>query len=360
MTRIDPTLPFLKPILSTATATAAAKPVATVTLADSPASLARLTAGSIIAGLVLSRDARGLTQVRTAHGVLSFRTPLSLPPGTQLILQLQTAGSQIQVGILSVTPPADEGDAPPPAAVTRQPAAAATGTTGTTAATLPHAALSLAGEWSSLTEALAVLRNAGSPAAQTIESLIARSNPQIASTLLSFVAVLARGDFRALLSRELGRALTAVGRGDLATRLSEDLAQLGRLAAGSDDGEWRTFLIPFAEGERVEQIHFFLKRKRSSSDEGEDGHPVTRFVFEVNPSRLGRLQLDGLAGGTRFDLMVRSQSPLPDPVKSEIAGIFASARVASKLTGSIAFQVVPEFTVAPLETALAPDDGVVV
>jgi hypothetical protein len=87
---------------------------------------------------------------------------------------------------------------------------------------------------------------------------------------------------------------------------------------------------------------------------------MTRFVFEVGLSRLGRIQLDGLAGGDRFDLMVRTIEPLSDQVKAEIRTIFGNAREAGKLAGEIAFQTVAAFSLAPLEEALASESGVVV
>jgi hypothetical protein len=361
MTRIDPTISFLKqgtgtgPRTGTASTTAPSQARA-VTLADSPASLARLTVGSIVEGIVIGPDARGLIQVRTDHGMISFRTPISLPAGSQVVLQVRTAGSQIQVAILSVTPPGPEG-APKGAQGATQSAAPSTGSSGVPAQLNP--VLGLVQEWPALGEALAVLQGAGSPAAQMLEMLVSRPNPQIASTLLFFVAALTRGDLRTFLGREIGKALTEAGRADLSGRLADDFGQLSRLAAGTDSSEWRTFLLPIADAGRIEQIRLFLKRHRAAQGE-EDDQPMTRFVFEVGLSRLGRIQLDGLAGGDRFDLMVRTIEPLSDQVKAEIRAIFGNAREAGKLAGEIAFQTVAAFSLAPLEEALASESGVVV
>lgn len=361
MTRIDPTVSFLNKGHGTATQTPSGPVQArAVTLTDTPASFARLTAGSIVEGIVIGPDARGLTQVRTDHGMISFRAPISLPPGAHLVLQLQTAGSQIQVAILSVTPPGTEGaakDAQGAAQSSQRPGATPAGSTGVP--TQPHAALGLVKEWPALGEALAVLQSAGSPAVQTLEMMIARPNAHIASTLLFFVAALTRGDLRTLLSRELGKALTDAGRADLGGRLAEDFGQLSRLAAGTDSSDWRAFLLPFSDAGSIEQVRLFLKRHRAAQG-NEDDQPMTRFVFEVGLSRLGRIQLDGLAGGNRFDLMVRTLEPLSDWVRSEIRAIFGTAREAGKLAGEIAFQTVPAFSVAPLEEALASESGFVV
>ncbi len=365
MTRIDPTISFLQSGHGAATQSPSALSQArAVTLTDSPASLARLTAGSIIEGTVIGHDARGRTQVRTEHGMISFRTPISLPPGSQLVLQLQTTGSQIQVVILSVTPPGPEGAAGGAQGVaqsSQRPGAPAAGQPGGQPGVpaQPNALLGLIQEWPTLGEALAALQGAGSPAAQILATLVARPNPQISSTLLFFVAALTRGDVSALLGREIGKALVDAGRADLAGRLADDFGQLSRLAAGTDSSEWRVFLLPFADAGRIEQIRLFLKRHRATHEE-EDDRPMTRFVFEVGLSRLGRIQFDGLAGGDRFDLMVRSLAPLSDEIMAEIRAIFGNAREAGKLAGEIAFQTVPAFSVAPLEEALASESGFVV
>lgn len=362
MTRIDPTISFLQPGHGTGTPShSGPSPGRGATLADSPASLARLTAGSIVEGIVIGPDARGLIQVRTDHGMISFRTQISLPPGSQIVLQLQTAGSRIQVAILSVTPPGPESTAKGArgaAQPSQRPGAAPpAGSSSVPARPLP--VLGLVREWPALGEALAVLRGAGSPAAQMLEMLVARPNPQIASTLLFFVAALTRGNLRTFLGRELGKALAAAGRADLGGRLADDFGQLSRLAAGTDSSEWRTFLLPFADAGKIEQIRLYLKRRRAAHGEKDD-QPMTRFVFEVGLSRLGRIQFDGLAGGDRFDLMVRSLEPLSDQIMAEIRTIFGNAREAGRLAGDVAFQTVTAFSLAPLEEALASESGVVV
>jgi len=339
-------------------------PALFVTLAESPASLARLTAGSILEGVVLNQDVRGLTQLRTEHGTIAFRTQLALPKGTQLVLQEQTTGSQIQVGILGMRAPAGEsiagsrpagGSIPAPASAAAPP----TGPGPVQGAGL-HAAANLAGQWPSLEAALAALTAAGSPAAQALQSVIPQPNANVAPALLFFIAALTRGDVRSWLGSEVGRALTTAGRRDIADRLTEDFNLLSRVAADSARGDWRAFLLPFNDGGHVSQVHFFLRRDRSGGKRPGDAEPLGRFVFEVDLSRLGRLQLDGLAGPRRFDLMVRSLAPLPEEIRAEIRAIFATARADARLEGDIAFQAVSAFAIAPLDAALGPDAGMVV
>lgn len=361
MTRIDSPLPLvITGAAGTAQSGRAAAPVTTVRLANSPPNMARMTAGSIIAGVVIGRDQKGLTQVRTDHGMLSFRTQIAMPTGAQLILEIQPVGSQIQVAILSITPPGQDGatGAAGPAA---QPAGGGASVPVEGGADAPGSfhLHELARQWPALAEALAVLQSAGGPAGQFLQTLVARPDAQIAPTLLFFMAALTKGEIRDWLRSELGRALSAAGRRDLFASLSSDLSELSRLANPSDDAEWRAFLLPLDDGERISQIRFFLKRQRSAVPAGDD-QPATRFIVEVDLSRLGSLQFDGLAGSSRFDLMVRSHTPLPRDVQAGISGIFTAARDEGRLAGEIGFQTIAKFAVAPLESALDRDAGVVV
>lgn len=360
MTRIDSPLPLVNTGAAGAgQAGRAAGPVTTVTLSDSPPNLARMTAGSIIAGVVIGRNQKGQTQIRTDHGMLSFRTQIALPTGAQLILQIQPTGSQIQVAILSITLPGPDG-ATGNAGPGAQPAG---GDASVPVEAGPGAAGSfhlheLARQWPALAEALAALQIGGGPAGQLLQALVARPDAQIAPTLLFFMAALTNSDIRDWLKNELGRALSAAGRRDLVASLSSDLSELSRLANPSDDAEWRAFLLPLDDGERISQIRFFLKRQRSAVPAGDD-QPATRFIFEVDLSRLGSLQFDGLAGGSRFDLMVRSHAPLPRDVQARISAIFTAARDEGRLSGDVGFQTVAKFAISPLESALDRDAGVV-
>ena len=82
-------------------------------------------------------------------------------------------------------------------------------------------------------------------------------------------------------------------------------------------------------------------------DEAED--PGERFVVEVDLSRLGALQLDGLIRKRRFDLILRSRTPLSEAMHDDITRIFTSAAEAGGLAGHIVFQALPAFPVAPIK-----------
>ena len=51
----------------------------------------------------------------------------------------------------------------------------------------------------------------------------------------------------------------------------------------------------------------------------------TRFLLDLDLSRLGPLQLDGMfkKESRSFDMMVRTTAPLPETMRTDLAGLFA-------------------------------------
>jgi hypothetical protein len=79
-----------------------AAPSAVAGVTNLPRSLANLTAGAVINGVVEERQGKGLIVLRTERGALTIHTPLPLKIGSEVTLQLQSLGTQMQAIILSV------------------------------------------------------------------------------------------------------------------------------------------------------------------------------------------------------------------------------------------------------------------
>jgi hypothetical protein len=212
--------------------------------------------------------------------------------------------------------------------------------------------------WPGLDQAMATLR-AASPqlAAPNIEAVMPRPGPQLAGTLALLISALRGGDIRGWLGQATMRELARSPGKETARRLSDEFAQLSRLAR-TDSGEWRVHALPFFDGARHQQIQLYIKRRDQGAD-GDEDIPA-RFVFEFDLSNLGPVQLDGLAANHRFDLMVRSQADLPEAIRQEIGALFSRTQEENGLAGEIHFQTVPAFAVAPLDEAPPNTGGLVV
>ncbi len=219
--------------------------------------------------------------------------------------------------------------------------------------------------WPALDETLSTLRDAA-PGAQTqvLQSSLPRADAQLTTNMLFFIAALRGGDVRGWLGDGPARILERI-RPDLAGRLRDDLGQMTRVTDDPNTGDWRLFAMPFLNDGDLERVRLLLREDAPEDDDDPEGKGGSRFVIDLNLSRLGHLQLDGLVGngGKRLDLVVRSDEPLEGRMRQDIRGLYAEALELTGIDGSVGFQSKPAnfVTVRPQ----APDvpnagDGVVV
>ena len=237
-----------------------------------------------------------------------------------------------------------------PLALERLPAPARAG-----AAAAP-ASPALGTGWPALDEALASLdRTAPALAAQLRADLAPSAAPRLAAALLFFMGVL-KGD-TTWPGDPMGLALTAAGRSDLRARLAKDVGDLRQQATESAQGDWRIFTLPVLDEAAVQPIRLYVRNQRDDGKGGAQSPQGSRFVLDLDLSRLGPLQLDGLVRGARFDLVLRSHEPLDPAMRMEIGTLFRSALDGSGLNGDVAFVNTTQFPVSPL-SALRPRLGI--
>jgi hypothetical protein len=89
-------------IASVAAATpAGAVATASAALGSLPPALADITAGTVIAGVVVERG-RGMVVLKTDKGMLPLQTNLALKLGAAVVLEVQSVGAQVRLAIISV------------------------------------------------------------------------------------------------------------------------------------------------------------------------------------------------------------------------------------------------------------------
>jgi len=210
--------------------------------------------------------------------------------------------------------------------------------------------------WPALDDTLAALdRAAPGLAAQLRADLAPTSAPRLAAALLFFMGVL-KGD-TSWPGDPAGLALTAAGRADLRARLAKDLGDLREQATQSKQGDWRIFTLPVLDEAAVRPIRLYVRNQRDDGQGGQQNQQGSRFVLDLDMSRLGPLQLDGLVRGPRFDLVLRSHEPFDPAMKAEIGALFHTALDGSGLSGDVAFVSSAQFPVSPL-SMLRPRLGI--
>jgi hypothetical protein len=257
------------------------------------------TAPGELVAIAMAPGPDGRLLMRTPLGPMALETSVPVARGARLTFQ-----------VLDSRPPAP---------------APGSGAGATTQGPLP----ALAREWPALKEALEVLGAADPAAARRLAgNLIPAPTARFPATVLFFLAAVRLGDVSGWLGREASQILERSGRTRLLRQLIDDFAR------------------------ELHQVWLLTRQHRHDEDgeDGEDGEVEggVRFVVELELSRLGPFQLDGLVRRSRFDLIVRTTAPLAAKVRSDILGIFDDGVAASGLEGAVIFRAEPAF---PLSVA---------
>ncbi len=180
------------------------------------------------------------------------------------------------------------------------------------------------------------------PAAQTaILAALPKPGPRLAAELINLVAAARYGTLSALIGDGAKRELDRTGRRRLGSEVTRELTNLGR-GRERIAGDWRTYTLPIVNGYVVEPIRLYVHRDDADeTDPGAAASGGTRFLLDLALSKLGPIQIDGLAKPPRFDVVIRSPDRLPDTVVSEMRDIFLQATSARGVAGSLMYQVAP-------------------
>ncbi|QEX23570.1 hypothetical protein FRZ61_35080 [Hypericibacter adhaerens] len=172
-----------------------------------------------------------------------------------------------------------------------------------------------------------------------------RVGPHLAAGLATFIRARLADKPVAWPGSELRQALQSAGRPELVAKLEQGFAELARAApAASQDGQWKTIVLPLLDEQALHQARLAIRRDPGERNQPKDGKPASvHFLLDIELSRMGAMQLDGLVRGKRFDLMLRTHKPLDSQMQGEIQRLFAEAKSVTGITGEIYFQVAAMF-----------------
>lgn len=177
--------------------------------------------------------------------------------------------------------------------------------------------------------------------------------------MISFAQAMRSGDARQWPGDSALRALERAGpRGaHLASQLSEEVGALSARTRETST-EWRALPLPWNAEGQIDRIALVTRREGEADDDAKKkaGGGGTRFLINLDLSKLGSMQLDGMfrKEGKGFDLMIRTKSELSDQIRNDLTGIFISSNGAMGLKGGLTFQVVKKFA-DPLAGAMTTD-----
>jgi len=291
------------------------------------------------AGAARSDLVTGVVTAFTPHGRPVLQTPLGLMTLEALPDNVRV-GSQIQIDVMPSAPP--------------RPAA-------TLSTSFPETFVQTR-RWPALEEVFSHLaqRSVGDPPPQ---QPLPQANRQLGANIMLILGALRIGDIRTW----LGESATILEneRPELAARANDEFAQLARTFNETSPNDWRTAILPFFNGGHLAPVQMHLRGGKSEKGDGRQAEG-SRFIIDIELSRLGRIQLDGFikkqSGDKKgFDLIVRTDQPLPHLMRRDIHDIFSSFGEAAGLSGAITFQARARFVdVALPRLAQRADHGLIV
>ncbi|WP_373085547.1 hypothetical protein [Sneathiella sp.] len=209
--------------------------------------------------------------------------------------------------------------------------------------------LSPMGDWQNLRDAMNAVAAHDPLLAQTvISTVVPQADSKLSGSLLFFMSALHLGTVENWLGHDFSRSLKEAGHARLLHALEDDFATFSRLHTDNGGQDWKSLNFPFFDGNNLRQIRMF-HRHHKNPEAGEDHNDTTRFVIELNLSKSGPMQLDGLFKRRFFDLTIRSQSEMPADMKNHILTLFSEHIEISGLQGYLNFKTISPFPVNPLK-----------
>ncbi|WP_417454276.1 hypothetical protein [Kiloniella sp.] len=173
-----------------------------------------------------------------------------------------------------------------------------------------------------------------------LASHLPQKGSALTSGILLFLNALKSGAPKGWAGEDTLSLLRAAGRPELAQQLTSESSLITR-PVETGQGEWRMTQLPILHDSQLHQANLFVRdREHDKQGRGNlEREEVTRFKLEVEMSRDGEMQFDGLVKKGRFDLVIRSRNSLPKTMEVKISDLFYGANEATGFAGKLSFEV---------------------
>lgn len=201
-------------------------------------------------------------------------------------------------------------------------------------------------DWPAFDDALDLISPAGIQAQATQNFAHVLPSPaapaQMPAAILFFMAAVGAGDLPGWMGEKAINALRREGdKGNtILQRLTRDFAGLSRMMDDPVSQDWKAMAIPMMWQNEVTKINLFYRHQDSEKNENQEnsGERSTRFLFDLNLTRIGPLQLDGYMKAKRLDLIVRTKTPFSTSMQNDMRRLYADTLGKGQLTGELGFQ----------------------
>lgn len=203
--------------------------------------------------------------------------------------------------------------------------------------------------WTILNHALESLKQTDETAYETVKNLLPQTGNKLPALMLSFMQAASEGaSLRSWLGEANVAALQRTPSGaNLLKRLEREFSTSAKKATDGQNS-WKGWDIPLLSGSVVEPVSLFLQRPPEDAEKHEKYAPIqnaVRFVLDMNLTRLGKMQMEGIAGRQkrRFDLTIRHQSDLPPEFEPTVRSLFIKTLDALSYAGNLKIAKTEEF-----------------
>jgi hypothetical protein len=182
-------------------------------------------------------------------------------------------------------------------------------------------------------------------------------NPQsITAGLLSYLMALRNNNSSAWLGKDTIKWLEDNGHEDILNNIESEFQTLSKSHNESLTQSWQALFFPLNVDGYIQQIRLFVKndeQQQSKEENAKQKKTDTRFIVELDLSKLGEIQLDGFIkkdqAKTQFDMIIRSLTQLPNDVQRDISTIYNETGASAGYKGTLIFQSVKNFPVNPMD-----------
>lgn len=203
-------------------------------------------------------------------------------------------------------------------------------------------------KWPALEETLRQLAKISPETLQNVQNTIPSPTAKLAPTTLLFLAALRLGEIKNWLGDDTLRTLRSAGKRELVDKLVKDFGRLSQQSKDPLPGEWRAISMPMLHDEHLTQAQFFVRQQfDDKNDKDTDKKPTTRFVLNMNFSRMGALQMDGYIRQKNFDMVLRTAQALSLDTRQQIMQRFSAGLDQVNMQGVISFQTREQGWVTP-------------
>ena len=195
--------------------------------------------------------------------------------------------------------------------------------------------------WSALEQALQALEEIHPRSTHKfLNSIIPRPGTALISNIIFFLSAIKTGDLQSWIGEKTLRVIER-HQPNIAQKIKEDFTVLSKKIEESQPGDWRIAVVPVNSGDEIQKIRLLLRQ--NEEDTNKEGTNHSRFIIDIQLSRIGRLQLDGLVRdeGNSFELIIRTDTHLADIIKNKIRTIFSETTKLTGVNGGINFQAAP-------------------